>query len=534
MKKVTLSLVFAFSVLFGLNAQLVNNGGTITIEANATLIVEGNVSHNSGSIVNNGVLQVEGNMVNDGTYTAGTGSKLIMSGTTSGDLDMNGATVAILENSKTSGDVNVLSEVRVSESVDFSGTSDIILGDFNVVLEESTTTNGDTDGHFVTDGLGTVNKELSAAGTYTADVGDGTNYTPIEYVHSGTYSGSTINTGVTNMKHPEITGAYGDADDYLNRYWQTTTSITSPTLQMTGTYVAGDVNGVDTDMTGARWETTDWEFETGAQSGLTVSATTTNTTSELTGMNLYGKTNVKVMLDGPYDDLTQTMSTDLNDLDIIPNNTPYTDGKSVDAAFWNDANNDDIVDWIFIETRDAGGAVTGGSSAFLESDGDIVSIDGSSLPAIKDAGANGYIVIKHRNHAPIATANTVSMSDEALHDLSSTAVSVFGSNTRKLYAGNSIATMWAGDAFGDESVKLLGANNDATEIRNAILDEPANFFNSLTFVIQDTYSALDTNMDGDIKFLGSNNDNLIVRNSILDHPGNFFNSFTYTILNSLP
>ena len=534
MKNNILLILLLLSTCSLVNAQLVNNGGTITIESNATLIVEGDVTHNSGTITNNGTLDFSGNMTNSGTYTSGAGSKLIASGTSSSNLDMNGATVAILENAKTAGDVNLLSVVEVAEQVDFSGTSDIVLGDFNLVLEENATTNGATTGHFVTDGIGTLEKEVSVAGTYTADVGDGTNYTPIQYVHSGTYNNSTINTAVVDMKHPDVTGAVASADDFLNRYWETTTNVSNPSLAMTGTYVAGDVTGTAGDMVGARWENSEWEFAGGTQNGLTVGATTTETNSELTGLNFFGKANVRVFLDGPYDDATQTMSTSLNDLDIIPVNTPYSDGLSVDPSFWNDSANDDIVDWIFIESRDASGAIVGGTSAFLESDGDIVSIDGVSFPLVKDSGENGYIVVKHRNHAPISTANVVSYTDESLNDLADSGVGAFGNNTRRIYAGTSTATMWAGDSGNNELIRFIGADNDADPIRNAILAEPGNFFNFLTFTIQDTYSDLDNNLDGDIRFLGSNNDTDLIRNSVLDNPGNFFNFLTFTITNSLP
>lgn len=476
---------FLFATSFCLNAQLVNNGGTITIQANASLIVEGDVDQSSGTIVNNGTLSFTGNMTNDGIYTAGAASKLIATGTGTSELDMNGATVAILENAKTSGEVTLESSVEVSEAVDFSGTSDILLGDFNLILEEAATTNGSTTGHFVTDGVGTLNKELSAAGTYTADVGDGSVYSPISYVHSGTYSMSTINTAVTNMKHPD---AVADADDFLNRYWETTTSITNPSLEMTGTYDAGDVSGTAGDMVGARWENTEWEFLGGSQSGMTVTGTTTETASELTGLNFFGKADFTVFLEGPYNSTTSQMDVTPGFNASIPLTSPYTSAPATATAIAAD-----VVDWVLIEVRDVGALnmpITS-VSALLLADGSIVSSDGTTLPLLKDASANSHLSITHRNHLGVMSANPIADFSTTIPDVD------FGSGATSAYTVGpaGIKTMADGNfaLFGGD-----GNNNgdvSATDLVNFWIP-----FNGLTINASNysTAGAGDFNLNGDV------------------------------------
>ncbi|HMP31891.1 MAG TPA: hypothetical protein PKD85_19970, partial [Saprospiraceae bacterium] len=76
-KKIQLTL--AFMLMFGLiQAQIVNLGGSITVQSGATLVVEGNISNlNSGTINNGGTIEVKGNFVNDiNSNLSGTGTYL--------------------------------------------------------------------------------------------------------------------------------------------------------------------------------------------------------------------------------------------------------------------------------------------------------------------------------------------------------------------------------------------------------------------------------------------------------------------------
>ncbi len=434
MKKYSLVLFLLITMSGLVSAQLVNNGGTITIQSGASLIVDGDITQSSGIIENNGTIELTGNMTNDGTYTAGAASKLITSGSSSSTLDMNGASVAILENSKTAGDVSLLSGVTVSEEVSFNGDSDVLLGDFNLTLEDGVSTNGSVNSHFVTDGIGTLDQVVPAAGSFTADVGDGTNYTPIAYTHTGTYtSSSIISSSVTDMKHPD---AIADADDFLNRYWEVSTDITSPSLDMTGTYVAGDVTGTATDMSGARWENTEWEFVNGSQSGSTIVATTTETSSELTGMNFYGKADFKVFLEGPYTD--DAMLNTINS--SLPTTNPYDPSETGVTIPAN------AVDWVKVDIREssANTTVVSEKAGFLLTDGSIVGTDGNQV-VIKDASATTLVAVFHRNSLGVMTNDPIDFTTQTpMINFADGITGTFGTDAMK-DMGNGIFALYNGD-----------------------------------------------------------------------------------------
>ena len=63
-------------------SQLYNNGATIAVQNGAYLFVAGNVNNVSGTLTNDGKIEVQGNFINSGTYTSTANEdSLIMSGT---------------------------------------------------------------------------------------------------------------------------------------------------------------------------------------------------------------------------------------------------------------------------------------------------------------------------------------------------------------------------------------------------------------------------------------------------------------------
>jgi uncharacterized protein (TIGR02145 family) len=123
--------------------------------------------------------------------------------------------------------------------------------------------------------------------------------------------------------------------------------------------------------------------------------------------------NLKVFLEGPF---TGTdMSTALNAAGLIPLNQPYN------VSPWNYPGNEqvssipnsDIVDWVLVELRETtGGASTATpdkminrQAAFIQADGSMVGIDGSSMITYSGTlTANLYVIIRHRNHLAIMSS----------------------------------------------------------------------------------------------------------------------------------
>jgi len=126
---------------------------------------------------------------------------------------------------------------------------------------------------------------------------------------------------------------------------------------------------------------------------------------------------VKVYLEGPFESFD--MTTDINT--ILPLSQPYS------GAPWNYGGSEnvgsipdeDIVDWVLVELRDADVAgnaneasIIATQAAFLRNDGIVLDIDGN--PSLTFAGEtlneNLFIVIRHRNHLLVMSADAVSYS----------------------------------------------------------------------------------------------------------------------------
>ncbi|MEM9849802.1 MAG: alpha-amylase family glycosyl hydrolase, partial [Bacteroidota bacterium] len=131
---------------------------------------------------------------------------------------------------------------------------------------------------------------------------------------------------------------------------------------------------------------------------------------------------VKINLEGNYDGAL--MRSELNDLAQIPITEPFSalpnfthvgrgGGESILSAALDNTGNDAIVDWVFVELRDAldNTQVVATRSALLQKDGDIVDMDGVSPLAFQVLSGDYYVVVKHRDHLGIMTAATVNLSN---------------------------------------------------------------------------------------------------------------------------
>jgi len=127
------------------------------------------------------------------------------------------------------------------------------------------------------------------------------------------------------------------------------------------------------------------------------------------------------------------MSTTLNSNGSLPTRQPYNKspwnysgsekvsvvdsiptGGNVKADFFD--NNPNIVDWALVELRTgtaAGTAVTK-RAGFIKSDGNIVGLDGVSPLRFGVSDGDYYVVIYHRNHLAVMSANPVTLSNSAV------------------------------------------------------------------------------------------------------------------------
>jgi hypothetical protein len=170
------------------------------------------------------------------------------------------------------------------------------------------------------------------------------------------------------------------------------------------------------------------------------------------------KIDPKIFLQGPY--TSSAMSDALRSAGSIPTTSPYMDVLTSNASVFAVTGNNAIVDWVWIEIRDADGiTVITSSSALLQADGDVVDVDGVSPITIDVPSANYYIMISHRNHLGVLTASTVSLAGGTTRvDLTGDSALVTGSANGIANMGDGSFALYAGDFDGDGQVQNSDKN----------------------------------------------------------------------------
>jgi hypothetical protein len=219
--------------------------------------------------------------------------------------------------------------------------------------------------------------------------------------------------------------------------------------------------------------------------------------------------NVKVMLEGAYDQTTGLMRDDLRTNGLVPAAQPYTGlypfvaeggNETISPAVLAVTGNNAIVDWILVELRDANTPTTVLRTrvGLLQRDGDIVDVDGVSPLRFKMDPGNYQVAVRHRNHLGIMTASPVTIGTTATSvDLTLASTVAYGTEARKNV--NGVMTMWTGDAVLDGIVKYTGASNDRDPILVRIGGTTPN--NTAP-----GYYPEDLNLDGSAKYTGTSND----------------------------
>ena len=137
---------------------------------------------------------------------------------------------------------------------------------------------------------------------------------------------------------------------------------------------------------------------------------------------------VKIFLEGAYNSTTKEMTTDINGQ--IPLTSPYSeDARTVNSI------PADVVDWVLVQLRKtASGEAITSESVFLRKDGMIVSDDGTDKDIELTApDGNYFIVIKHRNHLAVMSANAIALNGTSptLYDFTTSESQFYGSGGAK-------------------------------------------------------------------------------------------------------
>lgn len=161
---------------------------------------------------------------------------------------------------------------------------------------------------------------------------------------------------------------------------------------------------------------------------------------------------VKFFMEGPYSG--GSMSTALNTGGFIPLTQPFN------TSPWNYTGTESVasiplgvVDWTLIELRSTTTTVVARRAAFIKSDGSLVDLNGTSqLSFASVVPGNYYVVIYHRNHLAVMTANTVNLSNNpTLYDLTLSQNQAYGTNPMQ-NLGTGVFGLYTGDTDGSGTV----------------------------------------------------------------------------------
>ncbi len=221
------------------------------------------------------------------------------------------------------------------------------------------------------------------------------------------------------------------------------------------------------------------------------------------------------------------MRDDLRIAGYIPTSSPYN-LDSIDTAILNVTGANAIVDWVYVELRGANDNtfIVANTSALLQRDGDVVSLDGVSPVNINIPSGDYYVSIKHRNHLGIMTATTIALSSTAttVDFIDAANPITFGTDAQTTFGMPSgVEAMWAGDANGDGRLNYSGGQSDVPSIRSQVFNDPDNsVFGGppVASYPSQGYDGTDTNLDGNTVYSGTASDVLYIRNNIFNNPSN--------------
>jgi hypothetical protein len=253
--------------------------------------------------------------------------------------------------------------------------------------------------------------------------------------------------------------------------------------------------------------------------------------------------NLKVMLQGAlFNAAGGLMRDDLRQQGLIPLSQPYS--AALNARFTHvggggteattqavlDANAgtaDAVVDWVFVEIRDAANAQTviRTVSALVQRDGDIIAANGGPL-AVEGLPGTFMVSIKHRNHfGALSTQVLTVVNDEVTLDFTTItnanlyAMPGFSGNEAMATVGG-LRALYSGNANFDSQVKYDGAGNDRQVAAAQVLTFPGNTSQLLNYSNAITYASGDINLDGKVAYDGANNDRQVMLNIVVTYPLN--------------
>jgi hypothetical protein len=198
----------------------------------------------------------------------------------------------------------------------------------------------------------------------------------------------------------------------------------------------------------------------------------------------------------------------------------------------------DIVDWVFVELRDKNNnkTVISTRSVLVQRDGDFTDVDGSSCIRFPATPADDYyVVVRHRNHLGVMSAQPISkavIAGGGLVDFTdgSTAEWNFGTTDPAApgydFTGLSQVTvngkraMWYGNSRMDRQVKYLAPNDDPFQVFRDVILYPGNTGKQYNYDFAYGYFDGDVDMSSKVKYQSPGDDVFLIFRQVMLYPLN--------------
>lgn len=177
------------------------------------------------------------------------------------------------------------------------------------------------------------------------------------------------------------------------------------------------------------------------------------------------KIDPKIFLQGPYS--TGVLNDGLRTSANLPTTSPYIDGLTCDESIFATTGSDAIVDWVWIEIRAVDmTTVIQSMSALIQSDGDVVSVNGLSSIVVDVPDGNYYFMISHRNHLGVITSNQINLTkgNTTILDLTISNALILGGSNGIADMGDGNFALFSGDFNGDGQIQ----NSDKIAVQSVL------------------------------------------------------------------
>lgn len=470
-------------------AQLINNGASVTIQPGAVVFVAGDVQNNVGSTISNdGKLEVQGNFSNAATYTsAATDDSLILSG--GGNVTLNGGTATI--------NYLTINKTANTNNVTLAGTTllgkklDYISGSFSTDFANNPTYvfSAPTSAVFNF----AAGREINGRVRRTSWVNGSSAVFNQPNMLLATNAG-TSPTDVTVTMLPNGDPSLNERE-VKRKFLFTQTGGSGFTADIRFPYQDAELNATNMEATLVPWQliSSEWNGKLAPvtrDGSVNYVATTGIAATELVNewklADARYTFNATAYLRGAWNGAGAMNASLTSILPLVqPYNDPafgsYAGSESVAAGFF--ASHTNIVDWVLVDLRKpASGLGTdadmnsyiGRKAAFVTTSGTLVDLDGVTPLAFDiSRQGGGFIVVRHRNHLAMMSNLIASNAAGTFSNNFATVAGVYHNaaitnDPTQLLPASSLYGAWAGNANKDNTVNasdvgLVKSNANASQ-----------------------------------------------------------------------